>query len=208
MLSPLRLCASPKVLNMKMYVPPLIRISTQLVYSSFNKQLLTISLDNTSREPQIALASHCNSHREMSMRKKSSSSLLRATTAILTLIAFALSLLGSSSWHELSLGASPQSPQLATTSTQGDTTHTLYCGLWRTDGGFVSTIRIKNSLVVAPLEVNPKRCVGRGACVHRRASVREWECGTGLSVSNSWSRDRVSGHARCFAQSELCLRLY
>src|SRR3989454_4379775 len=193
---------------MKMYVPPLIRIPAQLIYSCLNNIFVIISLDILRWVEQTFPTFHCNSHRGMSMRKKSSSSLLRATTAILTLIAFALSLLGSSSWHELSLAASPQSPQLATTSTQGDTTHTLYCGLWRTDGGFVSTIRIKNSLVVAPLEVNPKRCVGRGACVHRRASVREWECGTGLSVSNSWSRDRVSGHARCFAQSELCLRLY
>jgi hypothetical protein len=31
--------------------------------------------------------------------------------------------------------------------------HQLHCGLWRVDGGFVSTIRIKNSLIVAPLEV-------------------------------------------------------
>jgi hypothetical protein len=31
----------------------------------------------------------------------------------------------------------------------------LHAGLWRVDGGFVSTIRIKNSLVVAPLEVTP-----------------------------------------------------
>src|SRR3989454_5742956 len=140
---------------MKMYVPPLIRIPAQLIYSCLNNIFVIISLDILRWVEQTFPTFHCNSHREMSMRKNRSSSLLRATTAILTLIAFALSLLGSSSWHELSLAASPQSPQLATTSTQGDTTHTLYCGLWRTDGGFVSTIRIKNSLVVAPLEVNP-----------------------------------------------------
>ncbi len=34
-------------------------------------------------------------------------------------------------------------------------THTLFSGLWRVDSGFVSTIRIKNSLVVGPLEVTP-----------------------------------------------------
>jgi hypothetical protein len=34
-------------------------------------------------------------------------------------------------------------------------TSELHAGLWRVDGGFVSTIRIKNSLVVAPLEVTP-----------------------------------------------------
>jgi hypothetical protein len=34
-------------------------------------------------------------------------------------------------------------------------THTLVSGLWRTDGGFVANIRIKNALVNAPLEVSP-----------------------------------------------------
>lgn len=33
--------------------------------------------------------------------------------------------------------------------------HVLHGGLWRTDGGFVSTIRIKNVLVVAPMDVTP-----------------------------------------------------
>jgi len=34
-------------------------------------------------------------------------------------------------------------------------TYTLYSGFWRTDGSFVSTIRIKNVLVVAPMDVTP-----------------------------------------------------
>ncbi len=34
-------------------------------------------------------------------------------------------------------------------------THTLFSGLWRVDGGFVSTIRMKNSLVVGPIDVTP-----------------------------------------------------
>ena len=34
-------------------------------------------------------------------------------------------------------------------------TYTMYSGFWRTDGSFVSTIRIKNVLVVAPLDVTP-----------------------------------------------------
>ena len=33
--------------------------------------------------------------------------------------------------------------------------HTIASGLWRTDGGFVAKIRMKNALVVAPLEVVP-----------------------------------------------------
>src|SRR5438046_8719513 len=34
-------------------------------------------------------------------------------------------------------------------------TYTLSGGFWRTDAGFISTLRIKNSLVVAPLAVTP-----------------------------------------------------
>src|SRR6266567_1143642 len=34
-------------------------------------------------------------------------------------------------------------------------TYTQYSGLWRTDGSFVSTIRVKNVLVVAPMDVTP-----------------------------------------------------
>lgn len=34
-------------------------------------------------------------------------------------------------------------------------TYTIYAGLWRVDGNFVSTLRIKNELVVAPLDVTP-----------------------------------------------------
>jgi len=33
--------------------------------------------------------------------------------------------------------------------------HVLHGAFWRTDGGFVSTIRIKNVLVVAPIQVTP-----------------------------------------------------
>src|SRR5260370_32453945 len=38
---------------------------------------------------------------------------------------------------------------------QANKTYVLYSGFWRTDGGFVSTIRIKNVLVVAPVDVTP-----------------------------------------------------
>lgn len=34
-------------------------------------------------------------------------------------------------------------------------TYTLFAGIWRVDGDFVSTIHIKNSLVVGPIEVTP-----------------------------------------------------
>src|SRR5437867_7822387 len=79
---------------------------------------------------------------------------LIVSTAILTLIGFGLSSVGGNPPGRLHSNGEQVLPS-ASTSVQGDITHTLYCGLWRTDGGFVSTIRIKNSLVVAPLEVSP-----------------------------------------------------
>src|SRR5437867_3293262 len=42
-------------------------------------------------------------------------------------------------------------------------THELYCGLWRVDGGFLSTIHIKNSLIVGPLDVTPVLYMADGA---------------------------------------------
>ena len=36
-----------------------------------------------------------------------------------------------------------------------DRTYRAYCGLWRTDDGFNSTIQIKNELIVAPIDVMP-----------------------------------------------------
>lgn len=75
-----------------------------------------------------------------------------AGIAILLLLAVALT----------SLGAGLRSAQssLAKTSATAAVaktmkTYTMYSGLWRTDGSFVSTIRIKNILVVAPLDVTP-----------------------------------------------------
>jgi hypothetical protein len=40
-------------------------------------------------------------------------------------------------------------------SSQPNQVHTLYTGLWRTDGGFVSSIRLKNVLAVATLDITP-----------------------------------------------------
>jgi len=52
--------------------------------------------------------------------------------------------------------ASSKSHAMAATSpSQPNQAHLLYAALWRTDGSFVSTIRIKNILVVAPLQVTP-----------------------------------------------------
>jgi hypothetical protein len=44
---------------------------------------------------------------------------------------------------------------VTTTTSMPEEGHTLQGGFWRVDGGFVSTIRIKNILVVAPIQVTP-----------------------------------------------------
>ena len=49
----------------------------------------------------------------------------------------------------------PHSPVASSGSSSSNKVHILSAGLWRTDGNFVSTIRVKNILVVAPIEVSP-----------------------------------------------------
>lgn len=44
-----------------------------------------------------------------------------------------------------------------------DQTYRAYCGLWRTDDGFDSTIQIKNELIVAPIDVMPVLYLGDGS---------------------------------------------
>lgn len=43
----------------------------------------------------------------------------------------------------------------AVSATDTVSTYTAFCGLWRVDEGFVSTIHVKNSLIIGPLEVTP-----------------------------------------------------
>lgn len=52
---------------------------------------------------------------------------------------------------------SPRAQDMGVTksTSMSDETHSLRGGFWRVDGGFVSTIRIKNILVVAPIQVTP-----------------------------------------------------
>jgi hypothetical protein len=54
-----------------------------------------------------------------------------------------------------SMPSRAQSPRRASATAAADKLHILQGGFWRTDGGFVSTIRVKNALVVAPLDVTP-----------------------------------------------------
>ncbi len=79
-------------------------------------------------------------------------SLLLASTAILLLLAVALSSVGAN-LHFAQSSTGNSSPAAAVAQTMK--TYTMYSGLWRTDGGFVSTIRVKNVLLVAPLDVTP-----------------------------------------------------
>src|SRR5260370_6151776 len=79
-------------------------------------------------------------------------SLVLARTTILLLLAVALSSVGANLRFTQSLTGN-SSPASAAAQTMK--TYAMYSGLWRTDGGFVSTIRVKNVLVVAPLDVTP-----------------------------------------------------
>ncbi len=68
------------------------------------------------------------------------------SVGILVVVAFTLSAVfaGDSS------RPNPPHPTIATSpSSRASQAHVLYAGLWRTDGGFVSTIRLKNVLAVA-----------------------------------------------------------
>jgi len=79
---------------------------------------------------------------------------LAAGTAILAAIAFTLASVAAND----AIHPRPNQAQIsraASTRAQANKTYTLYSGLWRTDGSFVSTIRIKNVLVVASMDVTP-----------------------------------------------------
>ncbi len=79
---------------------------------------------------------------------------LAASTAILAAIAFTLaSVAANDAVNPGSVHA--RASQSASSPAHANKTYTLYSGFWRTDGSFVSTIRIKNVLVVAPMDVIP-----------------------------------------------------
>lgn len=78
-------------------------------------------------------------------------SLTLSAVAVLLLLAVTLVSVGANSRFTQS---SPK-PSATTAVAKTMKTYTMYSGLWRTDGSFVSTIRIKNILVVAPLDVTP-----------------------------------------------------
>src|SRR5260370_11892219 len=80
--------------------------------------------------------------------------LVAASTAILAAIAFTLASVAANDAilpRSNRAGAS----QSVSTPAQANKTYVLYSGFWRTDGSFVSTIRVKNVLAVAPIDVTP-----------------------------------------------------
>jgi len=79
-------------------------------------------------------------------------SLPLSAIAILLFLAVALTSVGAGSHFTQS--STPQ-PSAKTAVAKTMKTYTMYSGLWRTDGSFVSTIRAKNVLVVAPMDVTP-----------------------------------------------------
>ncbi len=79
---------------------------------------------------------------------------LAATMAILTAAALTLASVATNDAIHLQSNQA-QTSGTASTRAQSNKAYILYSGLWRTDGGFVSTIRIKNVLVVAPMDVVP-----------------------------------------------------
>lgn len=78
-------------------------------------------------------------------------SLTLAATAILLLLAIALTSVGANS--RFTQSSVPKSSPKAVAQTMK--TYTMCAGLWRTDATFVSTIRVKNVLVVAPMDITP-----------------------------------------------------
>src|SRR5713226_9291862 len=88
------------------------------------------------------------------MRANRSFLVLIVASTVLLAIAFTLaSVAAKDAILPRSNGA--QTSQAARALAQANKSYTLYTVLWRTDGGFVSTIRIKNVLVVAPMDVTP-----------------------------------------------------
>lgn len=71
----------------------------------------------------------------------------------ITTIALAFLLAGAK--PSRSVPSANKKPSPSSASRRAPTEHTLYSGLWRVDGAFVSTAHIKNVLVNAPLAVTP-----------------------------------------------------
>src|SRR5258706_10245713 len=86
------------------------------------------------------------------MHVNRSFSLSIVAMGILVAVAVTLSSVVTS---DASRSKSRHAAAVTNSSSQPNQIHILYTGLWRTDVGFVSSIRLKNVLVVAPIDVAP-----------------------------------------------------
>ncbi|MGH9682811.1 MAG: hypothetical protein ACRD4S_04270 [Candidatus Acidiferrales bacterium] len=87
-----------------------------------------------------------------------SSRTLRLSTlssAVVVLVTFGGAFLAGSFGPRIWGGKTIVTGVAASAPAQQGSVHTLYCGLWRTDGLFVSTMRIKNVLITQGLAVTP-----------------------------------------------------
>jgi len=120
---------------------------------------------------------------------------LAASTAILAAIAFTLASVAAND-AILPRSNRAQASRPASTPAQANKTYTLYSGLWRTDGSFVSTIRIKNVLVVAPMDVAPVLFMADGT-PYMLSSIHIAFSGVATvsitDVSLAWPRHRADG---------------
>src|SRR6266849_9693540 len=83
------------------------------------------------------------------MRANRSFPVLIVSSTVLLAIAFTLASVAATD-AILPRSNLAQTSRPASAPAQANKTYMLYSGFWRTDGGFVSTIRIKNVLTVAP----------------------------------------------------------
>lgn len=81
----------------------------------------------------------------------------------------------------------------------------LYCGLWRTDDGFVSTIHIKNELIATPLTVIPVIYMSDGTAVN--LNPRHVPAGGEMDVNINRAIAKralaINGHLSSFGNAEL-----
>jgi hypothetical protein len=87
-------------------------------------------------------------------------------------------------------------------------TYTLYAGLWRIDHTFVSTIRIKNSLVVAPLEVQPVLFMEDGTAYTLPPVQLPVSGVVTLNINEALARapESMAGHMSSFGSAALIYR--
>ena len=100
------------------------------------------------------MLTHFASSVEKRIRSNRTRLFLAASTAVLAGVAFTLASVAAND----AIHPGPNQAQIsraASTRAQANKTYTLYSGFWRADGSFVSTIRIKNVLVVASMDVTP-----------------------------------------------------